>query len=580
MPAPSLRFLPKTILILLFFIATHSLLAQCIQGDAAVCAGSTEEYTIVDLPPGTASTQWSALGGNVILPNTNTSTDVTWGNSSTGRVVATFLNTGGQEVGKCTLNVSIGFLPQVFLTPAVSHSCVIGSSGEKEAIAYGYCVGELVEFIGGGGISYTWSASGGAVVESINSSAGTAMIRFISTGPAQVCVTATGANGCQRTTCSSYVVYPSPTAGISVLSHPGNSGPINVCLNESLTFEGMFSDPTPFALGGYTWRVTASNNPGIILGGGAGQFFSFTFTQPGGYDVTVTATNCLGCSDEAVMHVVVNPNAAPQITCPSVVCQDGDAVPYCAPIDCVNLSWDVVGGSWSAGNSPNCINVIWNDPPSNGFGLVTLTCPDALCPLPTTVEVPIIPTDLHIDGPKLICDKEQDNNIYSVPNWPGCTYDWILAPSVGTLVGTPNGSSFEVDLNGFSEPSYTITLTVRSVIANCTVTTSLSVDVMNYNITTSPQGNFCYNFPNGSGPTFTVTPAPASNYQIIWNISKATHFWTTTTAPNVNTLSGLTFNDAFGGMAGSFNVQAIILNANGESTCPGLITTVTINLPV
>ncbi|HMX40558.1 MAG TPA: hypothetical protein PKD78_09525, partial [Saprospiraceae bacterium] len=376
------------------------------------------------------------------------------------------------------------------------------------------------------------------------------------------------------------MVYPSPTAGISVLSHPGNSGPINVCLNESLTFEGMFSDPTPFALGGYTWRVTASNNPGIILGGGAGQFFSFTFTQPGGYDVTVTATNCLGCSDEAVMHVVVNPNAAPQITCPSVVCQDGDAVPYCAPIDCVNLSWDVVGGSWSAGNSPNCINVIWNDPPSNGFGLVTLTCPDALCPLPTTVEVPIIPTDLHIDGPKLICDKEQDNNIYSVPNWPGCTYDWILAPSVGTLVGTPNGSSFEVDLNGFSEPSYTITLTVRNVIANCTVTTSLSVDVMNYNITTSPQGNFCYNFPNGSGPTFTVTPAPASNYQIIWNISKATHFWTTTTAPNVNTLSGLTFNDAFGGMAGSFNVQAIILNANGESTCPGLITTVTINLPV
>jgi len=533
-------------------------------------------YTIdpADLPPGTVTTHWTALGGTLTPPQNNTSTHVTWGNGASGNVAARFLDANGQVLGVCTLSVSINFLPQVGLTPSVRHSCVTGEEKGKVVIINGYCLDELVQFTATGGLTYTWSASGGATVESENPFAGTAMIRFSGLGPAEVCVTATGANGCQRKVCQSYVVYPLPTAGISVLSHPNANGSLSICLNESLTFEGLFSDPTPFELGGYTWTVTAANDPSTILGGGAGQFFSFTFTQSGEYDVTVTATNCLGCADNAVIRVKVNPNAAPVITCPSVVCQDGDPVPYCAPIDCTNLTWSVTGGTSSPGSTWNCINVVWNDPPANGFGLVTLTCPDALCPLPTTVEVPIIPTDLDINGPTLICDNEQDNNVYSVPNWPGCTYDWSLDPVDATLVGTASGSSYSVDLENFTGSQYTVTVTVRNIIANCTVTATLVVQVIDYSIAVSPQGNFCHDFSNGSSPTFTITPSPSGTYQVIWNISNNVHFWTTTTS-NTNILNGLVFDDAFGG-PGTFDVQAIILDNNGESTCPGLATTVTI----
>ena len=565
-------------LALLFSLIAYALNAQCIIGPTTVCGGGTYLYKVENLPAGATIIVWTPSNGSIAPPATPTSTNVIWGAPGTGTLLATFYKSNGTAaVSSCSLNVTILPSPNARIQPSFPpQSCLIGE-GLNESIS-GYCQGQVVEFSATGAgdcpSCYKWLVQGGAEIVNPNSSGQQkALIRFTDPGSASVCVIATSSEGCSKQVCNDYRVYPSPDAGISVPPYPAGTTEIDVCLQTSLTFFSEYS-VNGLPLGGFSWVAYEAGSPNNVIGTGSQENFTQVFENPGDYEVTLSVSNCLGCSTQKSIKVHVNEFKGPEITCPSVVCE-GELTKYCAPPSCSNPSWVISDNTpyQVSTQSPNCIEVSWGAPPANGYGSVTLSCANAACPIPTTVAVPIIPLNPQIQGITHFCGKSSDYVTYSLPFWPGTEYNWSVDQGIIGIVSGQTPNIFVVQLDNQSK-DFTVKACVNNIIAGCQSCGNLNVTFSNYEITVFPSNILCYGFPDGS-PTFTVTPTPTiNNFQIKWTISSPSSVWTTTGALNDPKLSGLNFQTVFG-RSGEFDVNAEILEG-GIPVCTGLKMTVTV----
>jgi hypothetical protein len=419
------RIRARAILLLLLFLSSFQFFAQTpncsLAAPAMACVG--QDGVVHITTSGTYDVQWD-VPGQQVLQFDNTMAMIHWINAGTATIVATLYAPGGQNpLGSCSVTTEIVPKPSPQIVPFFLGSCSIAADGR---LFYGFCENKPVKFIAqvGAGSQVTWQVNGvlqplsGAVLE-INSG---------NVGSLQICATETNAAGCTATICETYDVFANPTVFITELT-AGDISETSVCRGEQLLFQGHINDPND--LGGkqqWGWEIFDANT-NALLGGGNMANFPYTFNTAGDYIVRLHGYNCLGC--EGIDDVLVHVNAAeiPEIICPSVVCQSGEPVQYCTTVMCDQLQWQVNGGTLIGDPTQNCIEVIWNNPPASGYGSVTLTvgsCQGSVCTLPTTVEVPIIPSQVVIDGPTSICSADAQP-IFSVPSWPGATYLWTVS---------------------------------------------------------------------------------------------------------------------------------------------------------
>jgi len=160
------------------------------------------------------------------------------------------------------------------------------------------CEGTSVTLGGSGGVSYAWT---NGVVNSSSFTPGLGTVTYTVTG--------TDANGCQSTDQVVVTVVLTPVAGINstdaLTGFPG--------LQVEFTNESQ--NATSYLVDFGNGETEASTN--------LSDTYLGTFTLPGTYTVTLTASNGI-CTDTDQMQVIVNPYAPLVIHLPNVFTPDGD----------------------------------------------------------------------------------------------------------------------------------------------------------------------------------------------------------------------------------------------------------------
>lgn len=561
--------------------AYTSLLAQStcdITGPTQVCAGDVSVYHLTVQSQQSYTIQWTAANGEVMTSNDEMAM-IHWTAAGATSVVARILLAGSPStpLGSCILNVDVLAQPSPMFTPNFlpTAPCRAVIPLGLAAPDTGYCSNTPVVFSATNNNSpVVWTVTGNAVASPPVGNAITVQTGS-GAGTFEVCITEVNALGCSTTYCKTYNVFAPPVAGVAEITF-GSQNPIQVCAGEDLIFQGNYSDPDNLEQGGWFWEVRDASN--AVVGLGADENLGFTFGQPGTYTVSLVVTNCLGCqSAPAEVTVQVDSASIPVIICPSVVCQSATPVEYCTTADCGAYTWQVTGGTIQGASDGPCVDIVWDMPVQGGYGFVTLNtgnCQGNVCPLPTTVEVPVIPAVQTIDGPAQLCDPNSNGVVYSVPFWPGAVYSWsfpeILPGSTGSIgvAGGNTNNDFEIVLTNFSG-SFRLRVQVTHPVTNCVSEGELVVEVRDYRI----QGvSVCY----GQDAHLSVSPAVSPTpYSIKWKLNGSAWQQTVQDASDVS----IPFS-AFGG-AGVFEVSAeIMFNGANMFTCAELVAVVTVNEPV
>ena len=228
--------------------------------------------------------------------------------------------------------------------------------------------------------------------------------------PAQgqiVTCTITSENGCVATL--NAVLTPSLiTANFPLAS---------VCTGDTLTLVNTTSI-TNGVISGYTWASSDGFNSSATE-------FNHVFPSAGNYTVTLTATTDLGCSDNVIKTVTINPNPTAQINLPNNCV--GDQVELISSSTVVGgatltHSWTVNGQQTYAGDS---IPVSF---PSSGIvNLQLISTTQFGCADTTTSAITIYqnPTANFSFIERCINNFVPFTNL-STPNTTNASYEWIL----------------------------------------------------------------------------------------------------------------------------------------------------------
>lgn len=293
------------------------------------------------------------------------------------------------------------------------------------------------------------------------------------------------------------------------------------CLNSAMTFENLFP-----SVADYQWDFgdgnTLSNN---------GQYVQHTYTMAGTYTVTLTATwpvygdegNTLCCcSSQMTMDVEVDELPGPTIECVSTLCE-GDQATYTTNAEnCSSYSWTATSANGTVittGNTPE-FTVNWGAGP---VGIVTLEvsgCDGTYCDNPSTAIIPIISAVSDMTGEVVVCANS--THTYSVPKWPGVTYDWdvtggnIVEENGHVItVNWGTGPVGNVNVNYYSE--FLQSLPIHDA-DDCQGSAHLEVEIR-------PEFelfNFNAQVCEGDVTSISASSMPSSNYT--WNITPATTF--------------------------------------------------------
>jgi hypothetical protein len=541
-----------------------------ISGPTLVCAGDLSVYDLhITNINQTYFVVWSALPsslGTIMQQNNNMAT-VHWQSPGNATVSARLIDAFGNTIiPLLTLDVSVREQPHPQIEPSfIPQGGCQFLPGRQEGYlnVEGYCENSDVTFnaLGNGG-TFTWSVDGNASI--VGGTTGMSVVIHTNMmGQFRVTLTEQNNAGCIGTTTALYNIYGPPSASFTEFSH-GNSMSITVCKGEELLFLGNAADPNNFFIQTWHWDVkeTGSNT---ILGSGGAQNFNYLFNVPGSYTVRLYVNNCLGCSSVPVTSVVtVLPDQKPNIICPSVVCQGSTPVQYCTGAVCGTYSWSAKGGIIQGAANTSCVNVVWDQMPSGGYGAVTLVtsnCQGSVCNLPTTVEVPVIPSTVSIEGPISIC-ASSGNATYSVPYWPGAIYNWSYSPNSGVIPPlSSNSHTYDLKWQDLAS-GFTVKVEIQHPVAGCISKGNLDVQLIDYKIAEPPA--FCY----GEPAHLEITPAiTGSGYTVQWTIFENNHSQTETG------LSSTTFPFSAFGSSGTFMVSAVITLSNGQIiTCDKLVT--------
>lgn len=211
-------------------------------------------------------------GSNLILTATSTNqVNYTWNNGTTGSSIS--INTPGiYSVTATDVNGCIAIVTKNVVQKSIPVVQITGNLSP--------CLGTSTNLTAAGAAQYVWSNGSTNSTITVTPSAST-----------QYSLTATGSNGCVKTTSVVVNPLPLPTAAIS--------GGTPIC-------EGSSAVLTATGGNQYLWSTGVNSN-------------SITVSNAGTY--TVTVTNSLGCSVSTSVSLIVNPNPTASINGESTVCE-------------------------------------------------------------------------------------------------------------------------------------------------------------------------------------------------------------------------------------------------------------------
>ena len=494
-----------------FNVTKNSLPIPVINGSGAVCANSTNSYSISS---GTGRTStWVIVGGTIISGQGTSTISVNWGGTSLGLLYVTdSINSSGCKATSTTRFISLNTIPTPVITGVTS-----------------LCSGSAATYstTNNSGSIYTWQVTNGT----ITAGAGTSSINvtWSNSLTGTLVLTDSVSNlGCKATS-NSYNVT------INQLPQPVITGDDTICGGTTSAYS------TPNNLNrSYKWTV----NGGTILTGQNTSNISVLWNNSGSGSIAVLDSNNLTrCKvTTAALAITILNKPANAIVGLNTICGATTAT-YSVPFSIGhNYRWTIANGSIVKGQNTDSIEVIWN---KNGNGNVSLvdSVPSTNCvgyaSMNTTINS--LPNDtISVSGSLNIC---AGNSVVLIAKYGAdLTYNW---KKNGSFIPNLNGSSLLVDTTG----SYTVEIenNMTGCKANSTIftTTLLPNPIVNL----GPDTNIC------QGKQVTLNAG--SGFDL--------YLWSTgDTTQTINTYNKGNIIVFVKGTNGCFNSDTVTINYNVE----------------
>jgi gliding motility-associated-like protein len=235
-------------------------------------------------------------------------------------------------------------------------------------------------------------------------------------------------------------ILDDPQASFTAVPAPVNDT-ITICRGQ----EVLFQNTSEFA-SSYLWslgngQVSDQTNPSAI------------YTEPGVYQVELTAFNDCLCSDRTSLTIVVEGGESPLVDCVSTICEQTVGT-YTAQADCGSYAWSVSSNGTiieGGGLADDYVTVEWAHGPEGIIELAVADCADlSTCLAPSFIRIPIIGDSTAIDGPSRVCRGEQVQ--YSIPAYEGTAVSWSVS-ALGTIIAGQGTREITVEWFGNSLPS-------------------------------------------------------------------------------------------------------------------------------
>ncbi len=232
-----------------------------------------------------------------------------------------------------------------------------------------------------------------------------------------------------KTTTMNITIIKSPDADFLVDNQhfTSQNDCYNICLNQTVNFQDLSTANPRSPILFWYWdfgdgtAVSHQQNP------------SHKYTKAGNYDVMLRVTNRCNCTSEYSIYICVDDRPAPNIECPSVLCENEKAK-YTIDANCASYNWTISGGTKLSQNDPE-IEIKWDNIDTTGFGYLSFdgsNC-DEVCAALTTIRIPVLLLNGTIKGPKTVCANQIYK--YELPTWPATNFEWFL-------VNNSNGAKF------------------------------------------------------------------------------------------------------------------------------------------
>lgn len=343
--------------------------------------------------------------------NTSTSTNPAHLYSSNGNYTITLTATQNGCSGDTSIDISIGDAPQANFTYTAA------------------CEGDSIQFqdastIGSGTIvSYLWLFS-----PTDSSTLQNPSFAYTSGGPKTVQLTVTADNGCSHDTSVTVTVNPLPKPNF-------NFDP--TCANMPMNFYDISSVPTG-SITNYQWDFDGLGNASVANP-------TFTFTNSGLFDVTLSATSDQGCVDSIVKRVVVTPAPTASFdvipSCPNTSVPINNTTNTAgAPYDnTYSFNWDFGNGSSSTDDSPS--QITYSTPGVYTINLTTVT--SLGCTNDTAIDITIfdVPTADFIADTACLGDPTNFTDVSTVLSGSITLQQWIF----GEFIFGGNSTSYTFD---------------------------------------------------------------------------------------------------------------------------------------
>ncbi|MCD6067063.1 MAG: hypothetical protein K0S33_1889 [Bacteroidetes bacterium] len=363
-----------------------------IAGTTTICSGSSNIYSIADVPDATSYT-WTLPGGWSGTSATDSITTIA--SDTSGTITVTANNSCGSSIAQ-TLAIVVNTIPAI---PVITGPAAICAGNNVI-----YSVTDVP-----GATDYTWTLPGGWPGTSVTDSITT----IASSSGGSVSVTAN--NACGNSIAQNLTItidnLPSIPAAIT--------GTTVICSGAS----AIYSVATVAGATSYAWTL-----PGGWSGTSTTDSITATAGASGG-SITVTAGNSCGNSAAQTIAVLVNtvPTSPGTITGTTTICSGSSNIYSIADVpDATGYTWTLPGG-WAGTSATDSITTTASDT----SGAITVTADNA-CGNSTaqtlSIVVNTVPAIPVITGPVSICTG--NTAIYSVIEDPDATgYTWTLPGS-------------------------------------------------------------------------------------------------------------------------------------------------------
>lgn len=513
--------------ILLLFASLYA--SAQVSGADSVCAGDAFTYTVPSVVG--ASYSWSVTGDISASPSNTASCNILWGSAGTGTIVVTVNLPNATQVFH-TLNVSIFPNPVPLITHAPYPGCA--STGEQNGPAgtdggngcEKVCKFSTISYSTplNPGSTYFWAVNGD--VSFTGQSTNAVSVTWDGTLTGSLTVYETNQWGCvdSATICVEKVDLP-----VAAFTHQAN-----VCLNSPVTFQNLSTGATS-----YQWFFGDGGNSTT-----SSPTFTYTYSTPGTYTITLIAMNDCHCTDTVTSTIVVSSLPGPEISCPSTVCADDVATYSTNAAGCI-YNWFVTGGTIVGPNNLQSVTVNWGPGQIGTIGLVVTGC-GGLCSDTTLITIPIVPTTAVITGPAKVCPGSCET--YYLPKFSGASYNWSLSGGCGTIQGDTTCCE-EVTIcwppNPFLNCNDTLTVNFWDALLGCGGSAQIIIKAR-------PELSLF-------GPKL-VCANEISNYSTNIGIPAT---WTVSPAgPTINPGPSISTTVNWNGFTGNFTIAAVPLNPN------------------